>query len=180
MKTPEHYARPAVVVHWLIAILVLVALPLGYYMTDLSLSPRKLQLISWHKWIGFTVLLLFIPRLIVRLTRPVPVPVTTMPGWQRIVASITHVVLYVLMIAVPVTGWLMSSAKGFPVVYLGLVPLPDLVGKDEALGDLLKSVHEVLTSGLLTLVGLHIAAALKHHIIDRDETLARMVPLLKR
>ncbi|NMG44391.1 cytochrome b [Aromatoleum toluvorans] len=180
MTTPENYTRPAVAVHWLIAILVLVALPLGYYMTDLSLSPRKLQLISWHKWIGFTVLLLFIPRVIVRLTRRVPAPVTTMPGWQRTIASITHVALYALMVAVPATGWLMSSAKGFPVVYLGLVPLPDLVGKDEALGNLLKSTHEVLTSGLLILVGLHIAAALKHHIIDRDETLARMVPLLKR
>lgn len=180
MTTPDNYARRAVVVHWLIAILVLAALPLGYYMTDLSLSPRKLQLISWHKWIGFTVLLLFIPRIVVRLTRPVPAPVATMPGWQRTVASITHAALYAFMVAVPVSGWLMSSAKGFPVVYLGLVPLPDLVGKDEALGNLLKSAHEVLTSGLLILVGLHIAAALKHHLIDRDETLVRMVPLLKR
>ncbi|NMG28987.1 cytochrome b [Aromatoleum evansii] len=180
MNASNKYSKPAVIVHWMVAILVLVALPLGYYMTDLSLSPRKLQLISWHKWIGFTVLLLLIPRLFLRLTRPVPAPVDTMPGWQRAVASLTHVVLYVLIIAVPLTGWLMSSAKGFPVVYLGLIPLPDLVGKDEALGDLLKSAHEVLTSGLLILVGLHIAAALKHHIIDRDETLVRMVPLLKR
>ncbi|MCC4118929.1 cytochrome b/b6 domain-containing protein, partial [Aromatoleum toluclasticum] len=101
----------------------------------------KLQLISWHKWIGFTVLLLFIPRLVLRLTKPVPAPVGTMPGWQRAVASITHAVLYALIIAVPLSGWRMSSAKGFPVVYLGLVPLPDLVGKDEALGNVLKSAH---------------------------------------
>ena len=180
MNVPGQYSKPAVIVHWMIAILVLVALPLGYYMTELSLSPRKLQLISWHKWIGFTVLLLFIPRLVLRLTKPVPAPVDSMPGWQRAVASITHVALYLLIIAVPLTGWLMSSAKGFPVVYLGLVPLPDLVGKDEALGKLFKSTHEILTSGLMLLVALHIAAALKHHIIDRDETLVRMVPLLKR
>ena len=87
MTTPENYTRPAVAVHWLIAILVLAALPLGYYMTDLPLSPRKLQLISWHKWVGVSVILLFVPRIIVRLTRPVPAPVATMPGWQRAVAQ---------------------------------------------------------------------------------------------
>jgi len=180
MQTPDRYATRAVLVHWLIAALVLSALPLGFYMSGLPLSPYKLQLISYHKWLGVTVLLLFLPRLLFRLTKPVPVPVGSAPSWQRKVAAVTHGLLYALMFAVPLTGWLMSSAKGFPVVYLGVLPLPDLVGKDQALGDFFKSAHEVLTLGLLTLVGLHIAAALKHHVIDCDETLVRMVPVLKR
>lgn len=180
MTTAAKYAKSAIAAHWLIALLVLAALPLGFYMSDLPLSPRKLQLISWHKWIGVTVLLLLLPRLLIRLTRAVPEPVETMAAWQRAVASATHVALYALLAAVPLTGWLMSSAKGFPVVYLGLIPLPDLVGKDEALGKLLASAHEVLASGLMLLVALHVAAAIKHHLIDRDETLLRMVPILKR
>lgn len=180
MTPPDQYAKSVVVAHWLIAILILAALPLGYYMGDLPLSPRKLQFISWHKWIGVTVLLLFVPRLLARIFRPVPAPLAGTPAWQRGAAAVTHFALYALMIAVPLTGWLMSSAKGFPVVYVGLVPLPDLVAKDEALGKLFKSAHEILTSGLLALIGLHVAAALKHHVIDRDGTLARMVPVLKR
>lgn len=180
MQFSERYTKPAVMVHWLIAALVLAALPLGYYMSGLRLSPYKLQLISYHKWLGITVLLLFVPRLILRLTRPVPAPVASVPEWQRKIASITHILLYGLMVLVPLSGWLMSSAKGFPVVYLGILPLPDLVGKDETLGTLLKSAHEFLTLGLLTLVGLHAAAAIKHHLIDRDETLVRMVPVLRR
>ncbi|NMG73520.1 cytochrome b [Aromatoleum diolicum] len=180
MQAPDRYATRAVLVHWLTALLVLSALPLGFYMSGLPLSPTKLQLISYHKWLGVTVLLLFLPRLLFRLTRPVPSPVESAPLWQRKVATITHGLLYALMFAVPLSGWLMSSAKGFPVVYLGVLPLPDLVGKDQALGDFFKAAHEALTFGLLTLVGLHVAAALKHHVIDRDETLVRMVPVLKR
>lgn len=180
MQAATRYATPAMLVHWFTAVLVLSALGLGYYLSGLSLSPTKLQLISYHKWLGVTVLLLFLPRLLLRLRKPAPEPVATMAPWQRTVAAATHRLLYALLLAVPLSGWLMSSAKGFPVVYLGLMPLPDLVGKDQSLGDFLKSVHEILTLGLLTLVGLHIAAALKHHFIDRDETLVRMAPVFKR
>lgn len=179
MKTPQRYPTPAVVIHWATALLVLAALPLGIYLSDLPLSPFKLQLISYHKWIGVTVLLLFVPRLVFRLTQPRPAPVAG-PEWQRRLAAITHGLLYTLLVAIPVTGWLMSSAKGFPVVYLGLVPLPDLVGKDAALGDLLKNVHQALNYLLIGLLSLHVLAALKHHLLDRDETLVRMLPILKR
>ena len=169
------YSKPAMLVHWLTALLIIVALPLGGYMSDLRLSPLKLQLISYHKWIGMTVLLLVIVRILVRMKKGAPAPLPG-PTWQLKAAQVTHVLLYVLMFAVPLSGWLMSSAKGFPVVYLGLVPIPDLVGKNEELGDFFKSVHEVLTSGLLGLAALHVAAALKHHLVDRDATLRRMLP----
>lgn len=179
MKTPQHYPAPAMVIHWVTALLVLTALPLGIYMSDLSLSPFKLKLIAYHKWIGVTVLLLFVPRLLSRLTQPHPSSVAG-PDWQRKAAAMTHGVLYLLLLAIPVTGWLMSSAKGFPVVYLGLVSLPDLVAKDAALGDLLQSVHATLNYLLIGLLALHVVAALKHHLLDRDETLIRMLPILKR
>ncbi len=175
--TPR-YTGPAIAAHWVIAALILVAFPLGVYMHDLPLSPNKLKLYSYHKWIGITVLLLFVPRILWRLTHTPP-KALPMPAWQHKIAEGTHHLLYLLMFLVPLSGWLMSSAKGFQVVYFGVLPLPDLVGKSEELGDLLKEVHEALNFGLLTLVGLHVAGALKHVIIDKDGTLRRMLPFAK-
>jgi cytochrome b561 len=140
-----------------------------------ALSPDKLKLYAYHKWIGITVLLLFVPRILWRITHRPPAPLP-MPAWQHKVAEGTHHLLYLLMVLVPLSGWLMSSAKGFQTVYFGVLPLPDLVGKDKELGDLLKEAHEALNLALLVLVGLHVAGALKHHLIDKDATLRRMLP----
>ena len=175
--TPR-YTGPAIAAHWVIAALILAAFPLGVYMHELPLSPTKLKLYSYHKWIGITVLLLFVPRILWRITHRPPAPLP-MPAWQHRIAEGTHHLLYLLMFLVSLSGWLMSSAKGFQVVYFGVLPLPDLVGKSEDLGDLLKGVHEALNFGLLALVGLHVAGALKHVIIDRDGTLRRMLPFGK-
>ena len=175
MPSRPHYTVPARAAHWLMAALMLAAFPLGVYMHDLPLSPLKLQLISYHKWLGVAVLLLILPRLVVRLAHTPPAPLPA-PTWQQKTARATHLLLYALMIAVPVTGWLMSSAKGFPVVFLGVLPLPDLVGKNKELGDLFTAAHEVLNYTLLALVGQHNAAALKHHINDRHRTLTRKHP----
>ena len=110
-------------------------------MSDLALSPLKLKLISYHKWLGVTVFLLAAARLAWRATHtPPPLP-AAMPAWQRYAAHGLHHLLYVLMFAIPLSGWLMSSAKGFQTVYFGVLPLPDLIGKDKALGDVLKEVH---------------------------------------
>lgn len=176
--TPQRYSGPAIAAHWLIAALILVAFPLGVYMHELPLSPNKLKLYSYHKWIGITVLLLFVPRILWRLTHRPPAPLP-MPAWQHRIAEGTHHLLYLLMFLVPLSGWLMSSAKGFQVVYFGVLPLPDLIGKSDGLGDLFKEVHEALNWGLLILVGLHVAGALKHVIIDKDGTLRRMLPFGK-
>jgi len=169
------YAWPAMTLHWLIAALILVTLPLGWYMQDLPLSPTKLQLFSYHKWIGVTVLLLVLPRLWVRLSYRPPALLPA-PVWQQRIALVTHGALYVLMAAVPLSGWLMSSAKGFPVVYLGVLALPDLVPKDRALGEVLQVLHQTLAFSLAGLIVLHVAAALKHQLINRDATLRRMLP----
>lgn len=172
--TPMQYTRTAVTLHWLIAVLIFVTFPLGLYVEELTLSPTKLKLISYHKWIGVTVFSLVLLRLLWRATHtPPPLPPTT-PRWQQWASNAVHASLYVLMLAVPVSGWLMSSAKGVQTVWFGVLPLPDLVSKDKALGELLSEVHEVLSFTLMTLVLAHVAAALKHHFIDRDGLLRRM------
>jgi len=111
--------------------------------------------------------------------KPAPM-LATIPHWQRVAANAVHVLLYALLFAIPLSGWLMSSAKGFQTVYLGLLPLPDLLAKDKVLGDALGALHQVLNIALLLLIVAHVAAALKHHFIDRDGTLARMLPFLER
>lgn len=171
------YTRTAIALHWLVAVLILCSFALGLYMVELKLSPTKLKLYSWHKWLGVTIWLLIVVRLAWRLTHKPP-PMPAMPAWQRIAASITHVALYLLVLTIPISGWLFSSASGFPVVYLGVLQLPDLVAKDKALAEVLKEVHGTLNWLMLTLVIVHVGAALKHHLIDRDSVLHRMLPLL--
>lgn len=168
------YTRTAKALHWLIALLIFAVFPLGLYMHELKLSPAKLQLYSYHKWAGMIILLLAIVRLLWRIThRP---PALSLPRLQQMASSAVHHILYVLILAIPLTGWLMSSAKGYQTVLFGILPLPDLLAKDKALGQTLENVHASLNYILLLLVAVHIAAALKHHFIDRDDVLTRMLP----
>ena len=172
----QRYTRTAISLHWLIALGLAGAFALGVYMHDLPLSPGKLQLYSWHKWAGITLLLLVFIRLGWRLTHPAPaLPASMSPALRRLTHA-AHGLLYLLMLAIPLSGWLMSSAKGFQTVWFGVLPLPDLVGKDAALGELLKNVHQTLNFTLLFLVVGHAAAAFKHHFIDKDDILTRMLP----
>lgn len=174
------YTRTSIALHWLIALLIFCAFPLGVYMHELPFSPGRLKLYSYHKWIGVTVFLLAIARVAWRIGHPAPLPFAGMPAWQRIASVATHHLLYVLILAVPVSGWLMSSAKGIQTVYLGMIPLPDLLAKDKELGDMLTTVHQILNFTMAALVITHVAAALKHYVVDRDEVLGRMIPLLDR
>jgi cytochrome b561 len=174
------YTRTAIALHWLMALLILVALPLGLVMHQLDLSPFKLKLYAWHKWIGVTVFGLAVLRLLWRTTHPAPPPPPGMPPWQRWLAGAVHGLLYLLLFLIPLSGWLMSSAKGFQTVYLGVLPIPDLIGKNEGLGELLEAVHEVLNNGLLFLLLVHVGAALKHHYWDGDDVLRRMLPSRKK
>ncbi|MHB1084823.1 MAG: cytochrome b [Thiobacillus sp.] len=174
MSAALRYSTPAIVLHWLVALLIFVAFPLGVYMHELPLSPDKLQLYSYHKWIGITILMLASLRVMWRVMHIPPPLLDDMARWQRIASRVVHGLLYVLVLAIPVSGWLMSSAKGFQTVWFGVLPLPDLIGKDKALGDLLTEVHETLNFTLLALVILHVGAALKHHFFERQPFLQRM------
>jgi cytochrome b561 len=172
----KHYTKTAKSLHWLMAILLFGLLALGFYMSDLPLSPEKLKYYSWHKWAGVTAFLLVLVRLGWRVTHIPPALPTTMPKLMQFAAHAGHLALYGLMLAIPLSGWLMSSAKGFQTVWFGVLPIPDLLAKNKELGDLLKEVHESLNIlFIITLAG-HIGAALKHHFIDKDDILTRMLP----
>ena len=170
------YTKTAKALHWLMAALLFGLLALGFYMHDLPLSPDKLKLYSWHKWAGVTAFLLVAFRLLWRFTHRPPALPDSMPKIMQFAAHAGHLMLYGLMIAIPLTGWLMSSAKGFQTVWFGVLPLPDLPGRDKALGELLQTVHLSLNLMLIAVLLGHVGAALKHHFIHRDDVLTRMLP----
>ncbi|MDH5264287.1 MAG: cytochrome b [Betaproteobacteria bacterium] len=173
------FTRTAIALHWIAAALILGNLAFGLYMVDLPLTPAKLRYYSWHKWAGVTIFLLSAARLLWRLSHPAPALPSSMPAWQRTAANASHHLLYVLFFAAPLSGWLFSSAAGFQTVYFGVVPLPDLLSKNKEVADVLKLVHTFANYAMAALVVLHAAAALKHHVVDRDDVLARMLPFLK-
>lgn len=169
------YTAIAKTLHWIMAAILFGLFGLGIYMADLPLSPEKLQLYSWHKWAGVTFFLLVWLRLLWRAThRPPPFPVQMTAGQKR-AAHLGHLALYVLMLAIPLSGWLMSSAKGFQTVWFGVIPLPDLIERNRELGDILVLVHKGLAVSLMILVIGHTTMALKHQFKDRDGTLSRML-----
>jgi cytochrome b561 len=177
---PDQYTRTAIILHWAVALLIFTAFPLGLYMHDLPLSPTKLRLYSWHKWIGVSIFLLAVLRVMWRTTHRPPALIEAMPRWEKLAAQTVHYLLYVLILIIPLSGWLMSSAKGIQTVWFGVLPLPDLVGKNKELADVLHEVHEALNLGMAALVLGHIGASLKHHFIDRDDVLVRMMPFLRK
>ena len=173
----ERYTTTAIVFHWLIAVLIVGAFIMGLVMTDIpGITPTKLKYYSWHKWAGVTVLALAALRLLWRLTHRAPAYPAGMPAWQKGAAHGLHGVLYLLMFAVPLSGYLYTLSAGIPVVYFGLFELPILIAADPALKLVLKGVHYWLNMGLAACVALHLAAALKHQFIDRDGVLKRMLP----
>ena len=174
--TRYRYTRTARVLHWLAALLIFTGFGLGLYMTDLEFSPDKLRYYAWHKWLGITVFLLAAARLAWRAANPAPALPNAMPTWQRRVAGAAHVLLYVLMVAIPLSGWIYSSATGVSVSYLNLVDLPNLVPKDRELAKTLLLVHQSLNYLLAAVVTVHVSAALWHHFVDREDVLARMLP----
>lgn len=179
-SSAKRYSATAIALHWLLAMALIGIFAFGLYMTDLPFSPVRLKYFNWHKWAGMTILLLSVLRLVWRIThRPPELPeavTRTMPGWQRMAHHGTHHLVYVLFFAIPLVGWMYSSAAGFPIVLFGQLPLPDLVSKSPDLAEALKPWHGYLAYALAALVLMHIAAVIKHQLIDRDGLLSRMIP----
>lgn len=167
------YTDTAISLHWLIAFLLIGIFAVGLYMNELPLSPRKLQIYSWHKWAGVTVFLLVLVRIFWRLTHR---PSADLHAPMRMAAQAGHRLLYLLMVAIPLSGGLMSSAKGFQTVYFGVLPIPNLLDKNKELGDLLQSVHQILNFVLAALVTGHVGVALKHHLSDKNDVMILMLP----
>ncbi len=166
--------------HWVLALAIFASLGVGLYMTGLPFSMARLKLYNWHKWAGIVILVLSVLRLLWRLwRRPPDLPrdvESAMPRWQRTAYKGTHHAMYALFVLIPLAGWAYTSATGFPVVLFGIWPLPDFAPKDQALAGLLKTAHAWLAYTLMGLITLHIAAALKHHFVNRDGLLLRMLP----
>jgi cytochrome b561 len=173
----KKYTLTAILLHWLIALLIISAFFLGVTMVDIhGITPTKLRYFSWHKWLGVTVLGLASIRLLWRLTHTPPAYPANMPNWQHKAASGLHGLLYVLMFAIPVSGYIYSLSAGIPIVYLGIIPLPVFMGPNPELKPLLKELHYLLNMSMLALVCAHVLAALKHQLIDRDGVLNRILP----
>jgi cytochrome b561 len=168
------YHAAAKTLHWLTAAAVLGLLGVGLWMTGLPISLLKLQAYNWHKWIGLAVLALTALRLLWRWRTPPPQLPATVAPWERALAPVGHWTLLILLLAMPVSGWLMSSAAGVSIVWFGVMPLPDLVPRDPALFEILRTSHFVMSRLLIVVVALHVAAVLHHDIVRRDGIFRRM------
>ena len=175
-NSDTRYGALAQLLHWLVAVLVLGLIAVGWYMTGLPLAPETIKVYNLHKSFGVLVLTLMVLRLLWRLASPAPPLPATMSGAERAAAKASHLLLYLLLFAQPVIGILHSNAANFPIVVFDSVTLPALIGPDDALKKTLATVHFVSGWSILALVGLHVAAALRHHIVLKDDVLRRMLP----
>ena len=182
------YTNVAIILHWIIAVSILALLAAGLAMTTEGLLPKYLQFQTFqlHKSLGLTVLILSVLRLIWRLTHtPPPLP-PGIPALEVFAANLTHWIFYGLMLALPLTGWAIvsTSSWGLPTIWFGLFEWPHLPGLAESahkkeLNDVFGETHEILAYIAIALIGLHVGAALKHHLWNRDTVLTRMLPFLR-
>ncbi|MBX9946356.1 MAG: cytochrome b [Reyranella sp.] len=175
MREPT-YTGPAKGLHWITALLVFGLLGIGLWMTGLPISLLKLQVYAWHKWIGLVVLVLTAARLLWRWRHPPPPLPDAVTRWERALAPAGHWALLLLLLAMPLSGWLMSSAAGISVVWFGVLPLPDMVPRDTGLFESLRTLHYVLSRLLILVLAVHVIAVLHHDVVRRDGILRRMWP----
>jgi cytochrome b561 len=178
-NTTQRYGAVAMALHWIMAALIIALLGLGLYMVtlpDVGFDKKKITLILYHKELGVLALVLVALRLAWRLGNRVPRLVETLPGWQKLAARFVHLCFYGLLFALPITGWLMSSATAIPVSFLGWFQLPDLVSQSEPLFQLLTAIHKWLGYALIAFLCVHVGAALRHHFVLRDDTLRKILP----
>lgn len=175
----EKFSVPSQLFHWVVAALVVFQIPLAYYMIALPVSPDKLGAYALHKSIGMTIFTLTAGRLAWRWIRTPPALPDTMPRLEQRLAHLNHGLLYFITFAMPVTGWLNSSAANFPVSVFRVFTLPNLVQPDPLLHERLELVHRGLAYTLFTMLGIHILAALHHHFARGDNVLISMLPFAK-
>ena len=175
-NSSSRYGTVAQSFHWLIAGLIVTQFLLANWAADLPIGAHKLGLLARHKSFGMTVLMLTVLRLLWRLKNPPPELPAGMSTLERRLARATHIAFYVLLFAMPLTGWVMSSAKNYSVSWFGLFTWPNLIGRNETAFEVLRSTHHVLGGALLGLAVLHLLAALKHHFWNKDDVLRRMLP----
>jgi cytochrome b561 len=177
-NTKTEYGTVTKIFHWTIALLVITLLIVGLTMGELKDMSLKITVINLHKSLGITVLFLILCRFAWHLVSKRPEPVAGLTAWEKRLSRLLHDAFYLLLVAMPLTGWMLSSSFGRPVHVFGLPALPDLVPKDPAAGKIFASRHELIGYIIMGAVALHVAAALKHHFIDKDDVLRRMLPVI--
>ncbi len=178
-NTEDRYGAIAIVLHWSMALLMIGLVALGLYMAalpDAGFNTKKITLILYHKEFGLLALALFALRLSWRVTQVLPKLAEHLPEWQMVTARFVHLCFYGLMFALPMTGWLMSSAAGIPVSFFGLFVLPDFIQHNDYLFARFIDIHKWLGYALILLIAVHMGAALRHHLVFKDDTLRRMLP----
>jgi cytochrome b561 len=178
-NTEDRYGAVAILFHWSMALLVIGLAALGLYMVtlpDVGFNTNKVTLVLYHKELGLLVLVLLSTRLAWRVTQILPRLVEHLPDWQKIAARFVHLSFYALLFALPMTGYLMSSAAGIPVSFFGLFMLPDFVHRDHGLFQRYIAIHQWLGYVLILFIFVHAGAALRHHFVFKDDTLRRMLP----
>tara|TARA_R110000868_G_scaffold26470_3_gene101813 strand:- start:25 stop:573 length:549 start_codon:yes stop_codon:yes gene_type:complete len=174
-NTEKRYGLVAILMHWLMAVIVIGMLCVGLYMTGLPSGPQKLQIYGWHKEFGILILMLVCFRICWRLGNISPIFPASLAKWQKLAAHAGHYALYFFMFAMPLTGWMMSSSADYSVSFFGLFIMPNLVGPNKPLHELMVFLHEWFAYGLIAMVCLHFIAALQHHFYYKDDTLRRIV-----
>jgi cytochrome b561 len=178
-NTEQRYGAVAIALHWLMAVLLVFLCALGIYMAglpDVGFDTKKIALILYHKQFGMLALIVAALRLAWRVGNALPQLVETLPDWQKVTARFVHLCFYALMLALPISGWLLSSAAGFTISLFGWFDLPDLVPFNDHLFHTFDDIHKWLGYALIALILIHAVAALSHHVLSRDETLKRMMP----
>jgi cytochrome b561 len=174
--TPHlQYGATAKIFHWLIVALLMVQYPIGWLMPDLHRNMKPGAPMTFHVSFGIVILTLVVLRLAWRLTHPVA-PESTLPPWQRLSSEAVHWLLYALVLATTITGWLFASFRGWSISFFYLVPLPMLSPDNAAAGETIDGLHQAMEWALLVVIGLHVAAALAHHFVYRDRVMQRMLP----
>ncbi len=176
-NTADRWGPVSQLLHWLIVLLVLMLAIVGLTLAELPKTPKYFWVYTMHKSVGITVLALVLVRIAWRLYAGTPKPVAGTPSWQVGGASLTHFLLYALLLAMPLSGWLYDSASGLrPFRWFGLVLMPKLSAPNQGLSELSHDAHELLFWVLVALVAVHAAAAFYHHLFQNDATLTRMLP----
>jgi cytochrome b561 len=178
-NTLQTYGSVAKFFHWTIFLLIAALLTIGFLMTGMPMGPDKFKIYGLHKSVGITLLLLVLLRLIWKLANITPLLPNSLTPLEKLAARSVHALLYVAIIAMPLSGWLMSSASGFSVSVFGWFTLPDLIGPDKALAGQLRDLHGWLGFVVIVLVLAHAGAALLHHFYYKDNILRRMLPFSK-
>jgi cytochrome b561 len=179
-NTAAGWGSVAKFLHWTVAALVLGQMILGWWAVRIPLSPRKLDLFVWHKSVGMTILVLVAVRLAWRVANPSPALPAFTPAWERLAARVVHALLYALLIAMSLSGWVVNSAANVPFRVFWLIPLPPLVGPDREVAELFSDVHLLVFVALSLSLLLHVAAAIRHHVVLRDDVLTRMLPVRRQ